>query len=211
MNELLFISEALFLAGASLGLARMGKYALFAFFFLELLCANLFVLKPVPLFGFEVTAADVFAVGSIFTLICLQELFGKQEARKTLWMSLLFLALFTCFSLFHLAYSPSHSAYDAILTSSPRIIGASLLSAFIADRFDLFLYGRLSFPIAVRFLIATFISQFIDTAVFTALALSGQGFNLFDIIIFDYILKIIAIVIMAFFSPLIRHMRPHAI
>jgi len=86
MNEIVFFAHIVSLLGFLLLAVRMGKEALIAAFSILLVTANLFVVKQVSLFGLHVTAADVYAIGSIFALSCLQEYYGRKVARQAIWV-----------------------------------------------------------------------------------------------------------------------------
>jgi len=199
-TELIFFSEAFLLAGLSLLMLYWRKEALIAFFVLQLICANLFVLHLINLFGWTVTSTDVFTIGTLFTLTCLQERYGKSVARGAIWIGVAMVGIFGLVSLFH-----GHTL------STPRIFFSSIAACFLADRLDLFLYRSFKMRIALRFALATLISQFIDTALFTALALTGRDLNLKDIFVFSFIVKIAAIFSMSLVAPLIRRVQPRAV
>jgi len=83
MNECIFLFHIIAILVFTLLSFRLGKMALGSWLCIQVLCANLFVMKQVVLFGFHVTCSDVFAIGSILSLNLLQEYFGPKEAKKT--------------------------------------------------------------------------------------------------------------------------------
>lgn len=206
MNELIFFLHALLLIGAILGAARMGKEALIALIALCVVLANLFVVKQILLFGLEVTCADLYAVGGMVALNLLREFHGVEIARRVIWISFGGALLFTCMALAQLLYLPSesdwaHPSFATILTPVPRLMAASLGVYFVVQRFDLWLFGQLKArlpdrSIASRTFIATSISQLVDTALFTFVALSGLLSSLLSIIVVSYLIKLATLVIM---------------
>lgn len=203
MNEILFFVQTLLIIGFALGALRLGKAALTTWVVIQALIANLFVLKQIKLFGFNVTASDAYAIGSLLGLNFLQEYFSQEEAKKTTWICFFFMVFFTFVSQLHLLYEPSqhdttHSAFLAILSASPRLLIASLSVFFIVQQIDIrfFAFLKNSFPqlsFAVRAAIALVISQFLDTFLFSFAGLYGIVASVVDIIIVSYIVKLIVI------------------
>ena len=130
-NEIFFLMQILLVIGFSIGAVRIGAPALTALVALNGVLANLFVVKQMELFGLTVTCSDVFAIGSILGLNLLQEHFGKEAAEKAIKISFFSLVFFVLVSQIHLWYAPAsadrtHNAFEAILSSAPRIVLASV-------------------------------------------------------------------------------------
>lgn len=203
MNEILFFLEILLLLRSTFWVFRLGNSALSCWVVVQALIANLFVLKQINLFGFDVTASDVFAIGSLLGLNFLQEYFGKKEAAKTTWICFFFMAFFAVVSQFHLLYEPnsfdsSHAAFESILSISPRLFVASMGTFFIVQRIDIYLFAFLrqllpNVSFAVRAGISLVITQFIDTFLFSFAGLYGVVASVFDIILFSYLIKLIVV------------------
>ena len=124
MNEILFLSHICAIFAVTIVSLRLGKEALIGWICLQAILANLFVLKQMLLFGFEVTCSDVFAVGSIFGLNLLQEFFGKESARRAILVAFFLLFALGAMSLFQIAYLPSggdmaHPHFQALLKPAP--------------------------------------------------------------------------------------------
>ncbi len=208
LNEWLFALHIISIFFFTLGALRLGKEALCAWICLQALFANLFVLKQITLFGFHVTASDVFAVGGILGLNLMQEFYGKKGAQKATMACLYCLLLFAALSKIHLLYIPScvdvtHPSYTAILDPAPRLFLASLTTFFIVQKIDIKLFSKLkssmsTSPFAIRNLISLCTSQLTDTVLFTFLGLYGMVFSLFDVILVSFLTKVIVI---AFLTP----------
>src|SRR5690606_19762139 len=104
--------------------------------------ANLFVVKQITLFGFDVTASDAFAIGSLLCLNFLQEYFHQEEAEKAIWSSFFLMIFFTLVSQIHLLYTPNthdltHSAFQTFLAFSPRLLTASIFVFFVTQQVDI--------------------------------------------------------------------------
>lgn len=216
MNELLFFLHALFVLFFLLIALRLGKEALLSFFVLEAVIANLFVTKEICCFGMTITCTDVFAIGSLFTLNLLQELYGKSFAKKGTYIASFLLLFFILMSQIHLRYFPSsfdtkQNAFDAILSTSPRIIVSSLIVLFLSQRLDIQIYSWLKKwkgekHFLLRFGTSALISQFFDTLLFSFLALYGTLHSLFDIIVMSYLVKVIIIFTMSPFTLLCKRL-----
>jgi queuosine precursor transporter len=211
MNEIIFFTQIIVILAFSLGALKLGKGALITWVAILALIANLFVLKQITLFGFEVTASDAFAIGSLLGLNFLQEYYGQKEATQASWICLFFMLFFVVVSQLHLFYQPSpyddvQSAYQKILTPAPRLLAASMGVFFVVQQIDIRIFSflkhrfcNLSFP--ARTGITLVVSQFLDTFLFSFVGLYGLVFSVLDIIIVSYAVKLIAIFCM---TPLIR-------
>ena len=207
MNELIFlchigaVSALIFLA------ARLGKEALIALFALMVVTANLFVIKQVSLFGLDVTCTDVFIIGSMIALQLIQEYFGKDLAKKTIWIGFFGLLFFGVMSLFHLGYDPiladqTHSSYAIILKQNPRILAASFITFIIVQRLDIFIFGALkkrlpNAPLFARSALTLVPTQLIDTILFSYLGLYGLVISIPSIILVSTLIKILIMLTMS--------------
>lgn len=203
MNEILFFTQILIIIGFAFAALKLGKSALVAWVAVQALIANLFVLKQITLFGFDVTASDAFAIGSLLGLNFLQEYFGKDEARQATWICFFFMIFFALVSQLHLFYQPSQhdqsqTAFYTILSPSPRLLIASMSVFFIVQQIDVrfFAFLRKSLPqlsFAVRSAMALFLSQFLDTLLFSFAGLYGIVVSVIDIILVSFLIKLIVI------------------
>lgn len=182
-NECLFFLHVAAVFLFTFGALRIGKETLGVWICLQALFANLFVLKQIVLFGFQVTATDVFAVGGILGLNLMNEFYGKESAKKTSVACLYSVVLFALLSKVHLLYTPSseditQTSYSILLDPAPRLFIASIVVFFIVQKIDLHLFGKLKSrmkksPFALRNLISASLSQLLDTVLFTFIGLYG--------------------------------------
>lgn len=217
MNELLFFFSAFLVVTFALLALRLGKSSLIAFIAIQGILANLFVVKQMALFGFSVTCSDVFAIGGILSLNLLQEYFGKEAAKRAVQISFLSLIFFAVMSQIHLFYVPTaadetHSAFEAIFSSTPRIIIASIAVFYIVQQMDIRLFGWLkSFvtKLPLRIALSLLVSQFIDTVLFSFLGLYGLVESVFDIIFVSFLVKCLVIatssVFVTFSKRVVKH------
>ncbi len=211
MNETLFLVHVIVVMGFGLASLKMGKTALTAWVALQAVLANLFVLKQICFFHFHVTCSDVFAIGSVFGLNLLREYFGKEAAKKALWACFSAMVFFVAMAQLHLLYKPSpydtaHQAFETILSSSPRLLFASLAVFFIVQQIDLRLFGYLKekffrIPLSIRNAFSLATTQFLDTFLFSIFGLWGLVASLSDIILVSFLIKLLVIALM---SPLIH-------
>jgi uncharacterized integral membrane protein (TIGR00697 family) len=214
INELIFCVQTIFVSGAVLGALWLGKEALVAFVCLVCVLANLFVLKQVPLFGFNATCADAFAIGATLGLNVLQEYFGQAITRKTILINFCILFFYVIMSQIHLAYLPSaadvtQAHFEALLAFMPRLALSSLVVYGICQSIDALLFGYFKRLTNGRFLVlrnygSLCISQLCDTVLFSFLGLYGIVDSMFEIIVVSYGIKICAIALSSPFIALSR-------
>lgn len=200
-NELLFFAHIFLVVVFLLGSIKLGKEALSAWIIIQAFLANLFVLKQISFFTFQITCSDVFAVGSILGLNLLQEYYGKEAAKKACWTCFYALIFFALMSQLHLLYIPSsfdsaHDAFSLILSPTPRLTIASLGVFFLVQQFDLRFFGYLKKYIRSPFtvnILALVTSQFLDTVLFSFFGLYGLVASLLDVIFISFLIKCLII------------------
>ena len=217
MNSYLFFTHTLVLLSFLLFALYLGKEALMLFVSTCTLFANFFVTKEILLFGFEVTASDVYTIGAMLAFNSIQEYFGKSVAQKALWISFFVLLFGAASSFLHLAYEPSphdrmHPSYAAILSPAPRLALASLATFFITQYLDIHLFSffkqKLALPFFMRAGISCACVMVADTTLFSFLGLYGLVHSLFDIVIISLAIKLFITAITSpflAFSQLILH------
>lgn len=203
INELLFICHAIVVGLISFGAAMLGQYALVSWVSLQGVLANLLVLKQVDLFGLTVTCSDVYSVGGILSLNLLQEKHGKDAAQRAIIAGFALMLAYVCMTQFQRWYTPSSVDlfdvhYAALFAYMPRLIGASMATYLAVQLFDARLYARLQHLFAgrlmmVRSAISLFISQILDTGLFTLLGMYGMAHALQDIFLMSLAVKLVVI------------------
>jgi uncharacterized integral membrane protein (TIGR00697 family) len=217
MNEILFFSHVFVVMLFVLVSLKLGKEAVIASIALQAILANLFVIKQISWFGWEITCSDVFAIGSIFSLNLLREYFGLELAKKTIWVSFFIIVFFTVMSQMHLFYLPSafdttQLAFTKILTPIPRLLLASLITFMIVQQLDIKLFGffkkHLSLPFWMRNGLCVTITQLLDTVLFSLLGLFQLVACLTDIILVSYFVKIVIIALLAPLTACVKWLIP---
>lgn len=206
MNELIFLFHLICISATTLIMLKIGVEALCAFLCVQAILANLFVIKQISLFEFNATAADVYIVGSVLTLNLIQEYFGKEKARLTIWISFGLLIFYTIVSQIHISYLPSATDfaqdwYAQLLSFMPRITIASMFVYLIVQHFDTHFYTLLkklfkNNYLVIRNMISITVSQALDTVLFSVLGLYGIIDNIGQIMIVSFTIKIITMLLL---------------
>ena len=213
MNNLIFIFHIIIISLITIITTKLGKQYLISVLAIFGILANLFVLKQITLFGLEVTASDVFIVGISLGLNLLQEKWGQKTAQEAIWVSFGTLIIYTILSQFQIWYLPNeldttNIHFNSLLALAPRLTIASLSSYLISQTIDVNLYAYLNKLENRWYFIKNYlsiaISQLADTIIFSIIGLSYLGYNLWHIIIFSYLIKLIAITILLLATSTIR-------
>jgi uncharacterized integral membrane protein (TIGR00697 family) len=211
VNQLLFLSQLLLSLLFTLGALRLGREALIASAAFQALFANLFLLKQIELMGLTVTASDGFAVGSMLALNLLRQVYGKESAHKCIHVSFFCLLAFALFSQLHLLYVPSsadgaHGAYEVLLAPAPRLFFSSLLTFWVAQQVDLWVFGKLpeGWSFGWRSGISLTVALALDTVLFTVMGLYGLVSAIGDVIVFSFCVKAVILFVLLALTRLFR-------
>lgn len=216
MNAPLFFLHIFALMGFICIALKIGQKALSALLALQMVLGNLFVTKQMTLFGLDITCAEVYTIGAIFTLNLLQTCYGKKTANRAMLISFFLLFFAIVMGELHLRYHPSshdtmHPSFVALLKNVPRIMIASILCALASQKLDIECFGvlRKKLPFFLSFALASIVSQLFDTLSFSYLALYGIVHSMRDMIVMSYLIKLIVIFSMIPFTFLIKKWLPH--
>lgn len=187
---------------------KWGKLGLMMFVPLSVIIANIQVNKLIILFGIDATMGNI-AYASISTIEdILSENYGKKYAKTVVSIGFLTM-VFTTFVM-NIAILMQPASYDEIQPSlvalfNPlfRLTIASLTAYVISTYLDIYLYQaiRKVYPsfknIWIRNNLSTFISQLLDSIVFTTIAFLGKyDFSvLIQIVVSTYLIKVIVSVL----------------
>ncbi|MFC1810361.1 queuosine precursor transporter [Patescibacteria group bacterium] len=204
-NNIIFVLQIL--AGLTFILIafRIGFHWLLALIAVQAVLMNIFVLKMMNLFSWEVTGGNVL-YASIFLgtdIIC--EHLGDKKARQAVWLGFFASLFFIVMSQFLMWYTPSvldegaflHNTLSTIFTLAPRIVIASMLSYLISQHLDIFLFNKIKKWTKGKHLWlrnngSTLVSQLVDSVFFTFVGLYGivaNAENFWQIVIFTYLIK----------------------
>ncbi|HXF28352.1 MAG TPA: queuosine precursor transporter [Chlamydiales bacterium] len=196
---------------------RLGKEALMAFVAGTWIAANFYATKEILLFGFEVTASDVYTIGAMMGLFLIQEYWGKLAVRATLHLSFLLLFFAALTSYFHVQYTPSthdtmHTTFERLLAPTPRLAIASFVSFVIVQYLEIALFQLFQkaqrIPLSIRAFSVGAITQCLDTLLFSILGLSGIVHSLVDIFVVSYFIKLIVLAVASPTLSLSHHFLP---
>lgn len=203
INELIFALHVSLVSAGAIFFTRVGKEALISYIALLFVVANIFVIKQINLFGFCVTSADAFIVGVSFSCNLLQEFWGKEWARKAIWISFACCLFYMLIVQTIMTYIPAacditHTHLTMITANVMRITLASFAAYLITQFVDMHIYAYLKQASHGKYFVARnycalAISQALDTLLFSYLGLWGIVDNIYDIMIVSYGIKIIAI------------------
>lgn len=182
-NSLLWILFLLFdLCMVVLIYRLFGRAGLFAYIVMAIITANIQVIKLVNIFGLETTLGNVM-YGSIF--LCtdiLNEVYGKKEANRAVWLGFVAMVLLTLYMQVSLMFTPSQydngqsEALAGVFSFLPRITIGSML-AYLASQFlDVALFAKIRIKTQGRMLwlrnnASTLLSQAVDTTLFVFIGL----------------------------------------
>jgi len=214
INEFLFFTQIVIVIGMGILSLKLGRDALIALFCLQGILANMLILKQITLFSLNVTATDVFTIGSILSLNLIQEYFGKNAAQKAilinLTMTLFYLAItFSHGAFIQNSFDSMHHHYQAIFNYMPRIVFASLVTATLVQYIDTYFFQFLQTVFhqknfALRTAISLILSQIIDTCLFSILGMYGIVASITHLIIVSLVIKLITIFFVSFFIGFIK-------
>ena len=197
---------------------KWGKLGLYIWVPISVIVANIQVTKNVMLFGLEATLGNiVYATGFLATDI-LSECYGKKESAKAVAIGFFSLLTMTILMQVALFFEPassdlSQASLAQIFGLMPRIALGSLIAYVVSNLHDIwaFDFWKRKKPgrnfLWLRNNLSTFVSQFIDTLLFTLIAFWGvyPSSVLIQIMISTYLLKWVVAVFDTPFMYLARH------
>ena len=179
-----------------------GKTGLYIWIPLAVIIANIQVVKTVELFGLTATLGNIVYATSFLATDILSENYGKNEARKAVFIGFFSLILMTLLMNLALYFEPHASdfAQESLVTIfglMPRIALASLAAYGVAQLHDVWAYNfwKMKKPgkkyLWLRNNMSTMVSQAMDSVIFTGIAFWGvfPGDVLVQILITTYIFK----------------------
>jgi uncharacterized integral membrane protein (TIGR00697 family) len=161
-----------------------GKTGLFVWIGFSTVMANLQVVKTVEMFGLTATLGNAMYGTAFLVTDILNEKYGKDEAKKAVWLGFYTLLAMTLIMQMVLLFKPhetdfAQEALSTIFSILPRIAAGSLAAYLVSQLTDvyIFTYLKKKFPKENQFWIrnngSTMISQLLDTLIFTSIAFLG--------------------------------------
>lgn len=185
-----------------------GKTGLFVWIGFSTVMANLQVVKTIEMFGLTATLGNAMYGTAFLVTDILNEKYGKEEAKKAVWLGFFTLLSMTLIMQMVLMFKPHETDFaqeslSTLFSVLPRIAAGSLAAYLVSQFTDvyIFTYLKKKFPKDGQFWIrnngSTMISQLLDSLVFTSIAFLGV-FPLeewIQIFITTYLLKFIVAVL----------------
>jgi len=202
INEILFFCHSITLLGIIAYATQQSLPMLTTCLAFNMVFANFFVLKQIILFGFTVTATDVFIVSITLGLGVMQKFYGEKAVRNAITINIFASFVYLVCTTFHLAYQAApidyaHQHYQTLLEFMPRIMIASLFVSWCTEQFNRVLirnFLKLFNPTAAT-IWASCIAQTVDTIAFSILGLYGIAHSIVDIIQVSLIIKYTLLII----------------
>lgn len=149
MNEIVLLAEVVLMFSAILILKKFfGKTGLYVWIGLASVLANIQVIKSIELFGLSATVGNVMFASVFLATDLLSECYGKEAAKKGVYMGITSIIIFIICTQLTLLYRPcdfdiSQEAVSTLFSLSPRVCAASLLMYILANVLDVVLYDKL--------------------------------------------------------------------
>jgi uncharacterized integral membrane protein (TIGR00697 family) len=198
-----------------------GRTGLFVWVGFATVLANIQVVKLIEIFGLTATLGNA-VYGSIFLVTdILNEKYGKQEAKKAVWLGfsslIMMMIIMQVVLLFEAA--PDDFAQQSLATIFgliPRIALGSMIAYIISQYTDVLIFSflRKVFPSDGAFWIrnngSTMLSQLLDTLIFTSIAFMGvyPADIWISIFISTYVLKFLVSIVGTPFGYMAKHITP---
>ena len=220
-NELLWFGLMILCYLAVLLIYKLfGRKGLFAWVAMSIILANIQVMKTIQIFGLVTAEGNIVYSSIFFVSDILNEVYGKKEARKAVYVGFFVLVMTTVIMQVTLMFIPDSSDtmaphLAAIFGFMPRIALASLAAYICSQMYDVWMYAFMKKYHGRRLLwlrsnVSVIFSQLIDNTIFTLIAF--YGIFSWDIIIQIYVTSLILKIIVSFvdtpFLYVARNIKP---
>ena len=199
-NEILFIIMSLVSLGFVLLAFRLGRPWLIGLICVNVVLMNIFVVKGIYLFGLAATGGNVLYASIFLATDLLCEHYGKKEAMRAVRIGFFVSIFFLVMSQFILRFIPAdydfaNDAMKTLFTLTPRIVLGSMIAYLVSQHLDVWIFNKIKEKTGDKMLWlrnngSTWVSQLVDSIIFTVIAFAGV-YPLFQLIVFTYIIKII--------------------
>jgi len=220
-NELLWFGLMILCYLAVLLIYKLfGRKGLFAWVAMSIILANIQVMKTIQIFGLVTAEGNIVYSSIFFVSDILNEVYGKNEARKAVYVGFFVLVMTTVIMQVTLMFIPDSSDtmpphLTAIFGFMPRIALASLAAYICSQMYDVWMYAFIKKYHGRKLLwlrsnVSVIFSQLIDNTMFTIIAF--YGIFSWDIILQIYVTSLMLKIIVSFvdtpFLYLARNIKP---
>ena len=206
-NELLWFGLMILCYLAVLLIYKLfGRKGLFAWVAMSIILANIQVMKTIQIFGLVTAEGNIVYSSIFFVSDILNEVYGKKEARKAVYVGFFVLVMTTVIMQVTLMFIPDSSDtmaphLTAIFGFMPRIALASLAAYICSQMYDVWMYAFIKKYHGRKLLwlrsnVSVIFSQLIDNTMFTLIAF--YGIFSWDIIIQIYVTSLMLKIIVSF-------------
>ena len=221
INELLWFGLMIFCYLAVLLIYKLfGRKGLFAWVAMSIILANIQVMKTIQIFCLVTAEGNIVYSSIFFVSDILNEVYGKKEARKAVYVGFFVLVMTTVIMQVTLMFIPDSSDtmaphLTAIFGFMPRIALASLAAYICSQMYDVWMYAFIKKYHGRKLLwlrsnVSVIFSQLIDNTMFTIIAF--YGIFSWDIILQIYVTSLMLKIIVSFvdtpFLYLARNIKP---
>lgn len=169
-----------------------GKKGLYAWVGVATVIANIQVTKTIDMLGITMTLGNAMYVSVYMTTDLLNERYGVKAARRAVWFGFFMLIMTTVIMQMVLRFVPSEVDFaqgpmEALFGLLPRLALGSLAAYLVSQLLDVYLYAaiRRKFASANQLWIRNngsgFVSSFVDTLIFCAIAFTGPEYGGFSV------------------------------
>jgi len=220
-NELLWFGLMILCYLAVLLIYKLfGRKGLFAWVAMSIILANIQVMKTIQIFGLVTAEGNIVYSSIFFVSDILNEVYGKKEARKAVYVGFFVLVMTTVIMQVTLMFIPDSSDtmaphLAAIFGFMPRIALASLAAYICSQMYDVWMYAFIKKYHGRKLLwlrsnVSVIFSQLIDNTIFTIIAF--YGIFSWDIILQIYVTSLMLKIIVSFvdtpFLHVARNIKP---
>ncbi|MGL4606040.1 MAG: queuosine precursor transporter [Eubacteriaceae bacterium] len=204
LNNLLFMVTIVLYFSMMLGFFKLfGRVGLYIWICIGIVLSNIEVIKMVEIFGLNVTLGNVIYSSTFLATDLLTEKYGVAVAKESVKIGFASLISFVVVTQLALLFVPNEldfaqEALLGIFSLTPRFCIAGIVTYFVSQKLDIWLYHLIKVKTGGQYLwlrnnVATLISQFVDTIVFTFLAFLGvlDFQELMVLILTSYVIKVI--------------------
>ena len=207
LNEFVFFAQIVVLTLAIQLSCRLGWASVLVCLCIQVVLANTMVLKKIMLFGFDVTASDSYAVGSMLCINILREYEGSKATQLAMATSWLWMVVSAALFYLHISFIPSATdsvsdAYTLLLSPIISLIMQSFLIIMLVQCVDYLLFACirrrfLTWSFTTRSLISLLITQAIDTALFTCALGMHVSLAFWQVFAWSYLIKVLVVLAMS--------------
>lgn len=224
-NEILLILSLLFIfASVLIAFFVFKEQGLYLWTIIATIAANIEALIVIDAFGMEMTLGNVLFASTFLVTDILSELYGKEIAKRAVYLGIATSVIFIPISCSWMLYTPNANDWAmpsirAIFSNTPRLMLVGIIVYVVVQLFDVWAYHKWwSFTtkkfgdhkkyLWVRNNGSTMISQLLNTVLFTLGAFGGvyETKTLISIMVSSYIIFVVTSIVDTPFVYLARYM-----